>query len=167
QTLQAWQEWLEERYKDFRISDLRAAESGDERKVTVTWSMAQREEEALGDEATLVPSSPLGPARQPFLEAERQLDLIFDYPSRDEVELRLRWPAAWSLEGRPAPAQRTAPCGELTTSVDLSSGERTLVYRRRLDLTRRKLGSGEYEAVRGLFGEAEKNDGQKLTLVRR
>jgi hypothetical protein len=167
QTLQAWQEWLEERYKDFRISDLRAAESGDERKVTVTWSMAQREEEALGDEATLVPSSPLGPARQPFLEAERQLDLIFDYPSRDEVELRLRWPAAWSLEGRPAPAQRTAPCGELTTSVDLSSGERTLVYRRRLDLTRRKLGSGEYEAVRGLFGEAEKSDGQKLTLVRR
>jgi hypothetical protein len=167
QTLQAWKEWLEERYADFRISELRAVESSDERKVTVTWSMAQREEEALGDEATLVPSAPLGPASQPFVEAERRLDLIFDYGSRDEVELRLRWPAAWSLEGRPLPAKKTAPCGELATSLELDADKRTLVYSRRLDITRRKLSATEYEAVRGLFGEAAKNDAQTLTLARR
>jgi hypothetical protein len=167
QTLQAWKSWLEERYADFRISDLRAVESPDERKVTVAWSMAQREEEALGDEATLVPSAPLGPAHQPFLETERRLDVIFDSASRDEVELRLRWPAAWSLEGRPLPVKRAAPCGELTTSVELDAGQRTLVYRRRLDITRRKLSATDYEAVRGLFAEAAQNDAQKLTLVRR
>jgi hypothetical protein len=159
QTLQAWKEWLAGSYAEFRISELRAVESRDERKVTVT--------EALGDEATLVPSAPLGPASQPFVEAERQLDLIFDYGSRDEVELRLRWPPAWSLAGRPLPARRTAPCGELTTSVELDAGQRTLVYRRRFDITRRRLGATEYDAVRGLYGEAEKNDAQKLALVRR
>jgi hypothetical protein len=168
QTLQAWRDWLAERYADFRISDVRAVESRDERKVTVTWSMAQREEEVLGDEATLAPSAPLGPASQPFVEAERKLDVIFDYPGRDEVELRLRWPAGWSLAGKPAPAKTAAPCGELSTALEVDDGQHTLVYRRRFDITRRKLSSKEeYEAVRGLFGEAAKSDAQSLTLVRR
>jgi hypothetical protein len=168
QTLQAWRDWLAERYAEFRISDVRAVESRDERKVTVTWSMAQREEEVLGDEVTLAPSAPLGPASQPFVEAERKLDVIFDFPGRDEVELRLRWPAAWSLERKPAPAKTAATCGELSTALELDDAQHTLVYRRRFDITRRKLSSKEeYEAVRGLFGEAAKNDAQALTLVRR
>jgi len=166
QTVQAWQDRLAESWRDFRIDGVQVAEAPQERKITVTWSMAQRDEEVLGDEAILAPSAPLGPAVQPFVEPERKIDVVFAYPSRDEVELHLRWPAAWSLEGRPAPAKQTAPCGELTTSVDLNAGEHTLVYRRRLDITRRQLSPGEYQAVRGLFGEAAKNDGQKLTLVR-
>jgi hypothetical protein len=167
QTLQAWKDWLEGHYPDFRISEVRPVESPDERKVAVTWTMAQREEEALEDEATLVPSAPLGPAAQPFLEAERALDLIFDYASRDDVELRLRWPEAWKLEGIPLAAQKTVPFGGLTASVELDAGQRTLVYRRRFDLTRRTLSAADYEAVRGLFAETVKSDAQKLTLVRR
>ncbi len=167
QTLQAWRDWLAERYADFRISDVRAVESRDERKVTVTWSMAQREEEVLGDEATVTPSAPLGPASQPFVEAERKLDVIFDYPGRDEVELRLRWPAGWSLEGKPAPARTAAPCGELSTALEVDDAQRTLVYRRRFDITRRKMVAEEYEAVRNLFSAAAKNDALALTLVRR
>lgn len=170
QTAQAWKDWLGERYREFQISDVRAVEAPDERKVTVTWSIAQREEEVLGDEATLAPSAPLGPATQPFVQtaAERRFDVVFDYPDRDEVELRLRWPAAWRLEQRPRPAALNGPCGALSTGLVVNEPERTLVYRRRMDITRRTLGSkDEYDAVRDLFGEAAKSDAQALTLVRR
>jgi transglutaminase-like putative cysteine protease len=169
-TVQAWKDWLDGRYRDFKISDVRAVEAPDERKVTVTWSMAQLQEEVLGDEATVVPSAPLGPAFQPFVQtaAERKLDIIFDYPDREEVELRLRWPAAWYLDQRPRPAAVNGPCGALSAGLVVNEPEHTLVYRRRFDITRRRLGSKEeYEAVRDLFGEAAKNDALVLTLVRR
>jgi len=169
-TLQAWKDWLGERYKEFQITDVKAAEALEERQVTVTWSMAQREDEVLGDEATVVPSAPLGPVRQPFTQTadERKMDVIFEYPDRDEVELRLRWPAEWRVEQVPQPAAVNHPCGALSTSVVRNDQDHTLVYRRRLDLTQRTIGIKDgYEAVRGLFAEAEKNDGQKLTLVRR
>ena len=39
---QAWKEWLEKRFRDFQISDVKAVESADEEKVTVTWALAQR-----------------------------------------------------------------------------------------------------------------------------
>ncbi len=169
-TLQAWKDWLGERWREFRIAEVKAVEVPDERKVTVTWSVVEREEEVLGDEATMAPSAPLGPVEQPFVQtaAERKLDVIFGYPSRDEVKLRLRWPEGWRLEQRPQPAALDGSCGALSTALVLNEPGRTLVYWRRFDLTRRRLGSKEeYEAVRGLFGEAAKNDAQKLTLVRR
>ena len=94
--------------------------------------------------------------------------MVFDYPARDEVELRLRWPEGWSLDQRPRPAAFDGPCGALSTAQVVDAEKRTLVYRRRFDITRRRLNTkDEYEAVRGLFGEAAKNDAQKLTLVRR
>ena len=50
----------------------------------------------------------------------------------------------------------------------MNAAERTLVYKRRLDISQRQLDtSQEYEAVRSLFGEAEKNDAQTLSLVHR
>jgi hypothetical protein len=167
-TGQAWKEWLTQRWRDFRIDGVQVAESAEERKVTVTWSMAQREEETLGDEASVTPSAPLGPATQPFGEAERTIDVIFDDPGRDEVELRLRWPEGWSLDQRPAPAALDGPAGALSSTLALDAERRTLVYRRRFDLTHRRLSSrADYDAVRNLFGEVAKNDAQKLTLVRR
>ena len=57
----AWKDWLAERYRDFQITDVKAVGGADERKVTVTWAMAQREEEVLGDEATIAPAAPWVP----------------------------------------------------------------------------------------------------------
>jgi hypothetical protein len=170
QTAKAWKEWLEASYREFQIADVQAVEAAEERRITVTWSMTQREEEALGDEATLLPSAPLGLTAQPFVQtaSERRFDVVFDYADRDEVELRLRWPAAWRLDQRPRPAALDGPCGALSAGVVVNEPERTLVYRRRFDVTRRKLGSkDEYEAVRALFGEAARNDAQALTLVKK
>ncbi len=168
QTVQAWKDRLAESWRDFRIDGVQVAESPQERKVTVTWSMAQRDEEVLGDESALAPSAPLGPAAQPFVEPERKIDVILPYPARDEVELHLRWPAGWRLDQRPQAASLDVSCGAFSSAVEVDAEKRSLVYKRRLDLTRRTLDAKkDYAAVRGLFAEAARNDAQKLTLVQR
>ncbi len=167
-TFEAWKEWLTESYREFEISDLKAVESADDNQVTVTWTMAQREEEVLGDEAEVVPSAPLGPRIQPFVQpsSSRRTGVVFDFADREEVELRLRWPEGWKIEGRPKNTSFTNPTGALT--VEINEGDRSAVVKRRLDVTRQTLTSTlEYDAVRSLFAEAEKSDAQKLLLVRR
>ncbi len=167
-TAQAWKEWLARQYPDFQIANVQVAEAPDERKVTVSWTMAQREDEVLGDEATVIPSAPLGPATQPFVQTaeERRIEVLFDFPSRDEVELHLRWPAGWRVERSPATNVLDGLSGGLATGVVLNAADRTLFYRRRLDVTRRRLSSKpEYEAVRALFGAAARSDAESVVLV--
>jgi hypothetical protein len=170
QPAQTWQEWLVGRFRDFEISGVEAAEAPDERKIVVTWQMAQRQDEVLGDEASLVPSAPLGPVSQPLLQpsSSRKTMVMFDYASRDELELRLRWPDRWRAESLPGPAAAENDGGALAAGVELKPGERSLVYRRRFDLARRTLRSPqEYDRAQLLFGEMAKSDAQTLLLVRR
>jgi hypothetical protein len=164
-----WKDWLESRFSDFQITDVKAVESLEERKVTVTWTLAQREEEVLGDEASLVPSVPLGPLKQPFVQpaSERRTGVVFDYPDREETALHLCWPEGWKLESRPRETTIHSAAGSLTVSTDLREGERTLIYTRRRDLPGREFLPQEYETVRSLFSELEKSDGQKVLLVHR
>ncbi|PYQ65064.1 MAG: hypothetical protein DMF53_06220 [Acidobacteria bacterium] len=169
-TAQAWKEWLEKRFREYQISDVKAVEDVEEEKVTVTWALAQRESETLGDEATLVPSAPLGPLAQPFVQpaSSRRSAVFFDFPYREEIELRLRWPEGWKVEGMPQQKATASAIGGLTAMVDMTPGERSLVYTRRMDVNRRDLEtSQQYESVRSLFGDVEKSDAQKLVLVRR
>jgi hypothetical protein len=93
--------------------------------------------------------------------------VVFDYPYRDEVVLHLLWPAGWKVEAKPAPASIDSPPGSLLSVVTLQPEERTLLYRRRLDVVRRELDIAQYPALRSLFTAAETSDGQKLVLVRR
>jgi hypothetical protein len=52
--------------------------------------------------------------------------------------------------------------------VEVKPAERSLVYTRRVDVTRRALEtSQQYDAVRSLFGDVEKSDAQALVLARR
>jgi hypothetical protein len=167
-TIEAWKAWLTPRYRDFQLAEVKAVEHPDERKVTVTWKMTQREEEALGDEATIAPAAPLGPVAQPFVQsaAARRTGVMFDYPDRDEVELRLRWPAGWKVESRPKDATIASAAGSVTTGSELKEGERTLLYSRRFDLPHREFNtSREYEAIRSLFADLEKIDVQTVVLV--
>lgn len=170
QTLTAWKDWLAERYKSFQLSDVKFTESPDERKVTVTWTMAEREEEVLGDEATVVPSAPLGPVAQPFVQpgSSRRTAVMFDFPDREEVVLKVRWPEGWHAEALPRTIDVAKSVGALSSTAEVNETERSLVYRRQVDLTKRMLASPqEYEAVRSLYAEVEKTDAQALLLVRR
>jgi hypothetical protein len=169
-TLAAWKDWLAERFRDYQISDVKAVEAPDEGKVTVTWAMAQREEEVLGDEATLVPAAPLGPIATPFVQAaaSRRTGVLLDFADREEVELRLRWPEKWRIEAAPQARNLVNGGGALVTEIERKDAERTLVYRRRVDITKRAFNtSQEYEALRTFYAEREKNDAQSLLLARR
>ena len=169
-TLEAWKKWLDERYEGFSVSEVKFEERPDERTVRLTWKLAQREEDVLGDEASLVPSRPLGPVAQPLVQAgdKRRSQVLFAYPDRDEVELRLHWPSGWRVETLPSLAKQEKPAGAFVVEVEEKEPEHSLVYRRRLDLRSRKLASSkEYEAVRALYAAVEKSDAQSLALVRR
>jgi transglutaminase-like putative cysteine protease len=169
-TLEAWKKWLGEEYPGFQIDGVRFEEKPDEQTARVSWTMKQREEDVLGDETSLVPSRPLGPTRQPFVQdaSKRRSPVLFLFPDRDEVELRLRWPEGWQLESQPKLASTKNRAGALTVGLDLNDAERSLVYRRQLDVTQRQLPSMQlYEEARALFGAAEKSDAQALVLARR
>ncbi|HSS78100.1 MAG TPA: DUF3857 domain-containing protein [Thermoanaerobaculia bacterium] len=169
QTVEAWKQWLAERFRDFQIAEVKAAETPEARKVTVTWTLAQRQDEVLGDEVSITASAPLGPLVQPFVQtpAQRRTSVAFDYPYRDEVELRLHWPEGWNLEAKPTPAVFDSPPGSFLSAVTTKPEERTLLYHRRMDVVRRDVDIAQYAPLRSLFAAVETSDGQKLVLVRR
>lgn len=168
-TQEAWQKWLDEQYKGFAVTEVKFEEKPDDRTVRLTWKLAQREEDVLGDEASLAPSRPFGPIAQPFVQAadKRRSPVLFPFADRDEIELRLRWPEGWRIDAVPGLAKQERPTGAFVVEVEEKAAERTLVYRRRLEMRHRKLGSiKDYEAVRALYAAVEKSDAQPLALVR-
>ena len=169
-TLEGWKEWLGDQHRGFEVADIRFQEMPDERKVRLTWSLKQREEDVLGDEVTLTPSRPLGPVAQPFVQTsdKRRSPVFFPYGDVDDLELRLRWPEGFQLDTVPALARQERKVGVFSVEVDAKDAERTLVYRRRLEMRSRQLGTAQdYEAARALYAAAEKSDAQALLLVRR
>lgn len=168
-TPEAWTRWLEERTPGFQISAVQVEESVDDRTVLVQWSLAQREENVLGDEVSLRPSRPLGPLHHPFtLPAEqRRTPVAFAFADRDEVELHLRWPEGWKLEGQPQPGELSAEAGAYAVKVEVDEAARQLVYRRRFDLSRRELANAaQYTALRNLYSQLERSDAQTIALAR-
>ena len=168
-----WQEWLAGQLKDFQVADVKVEEALDDpggRRVQVAWTLRQRDEEVLGDEVSFAPSRPLGPSTQPFVQpvALRRSPVLFSFADRDEVEVRLRWPAGWTVEARPETVREMSAAGELDLSVESDDAARTLVYRRRFDMKRRQLATvPDLKAVQKLFATLEKSDAQTLDLVHR
>lgn len=166
---EAWTRWLEDRSKGFKIADLTLEESADERRVTVTWNLAQREEAVLGDEVSLVPSRPVGPTPQRFTlpPGQRRTPVFFDFADRDELELRLAWPEGWQVEVAPDPVQVASAVGAFTVEVRRDDAGRRLTYRRQFDITQRQLNSSAlYAAIQSLYGAVERSDAQSLALIR-
>jgi hypothetical protein len=168
-----WKEWLTGRFKDFQVADVKVEEPLDDlggHRVQVAWTLRQRDEEVLGDEVSFAPSRPLGPSTQPFVQpvAMRRSPVLFSFADRDEVEVRLRWPAGWAVDARPETTRQMSAVGDLDLSVESDDTGRTLVYRRRLDMKRKQLGTvPDLNAVQTLFAAVEKSDAQTLALVRR
>lgn len=166
---EAWTRWLEDRSKGFKIADLTLEESADERRVTVTWNLAQREEAVLGDEVSLVPSRPVGPTPQRFTlpPDKRRTPVFFDFADRDELELRLAWPEGWQVEVAPEPVKVASAVGAFTVEVRRDDAGRRLTYRRQFDITQRQLNSSAlYAAIQSLYGAVERSDAQSLALIR-
>jgi hypothetical protein len=72
------------------------------------------------------------------------------------------------VDALPGLTRQERAVGALIVNVEEKDTERSLVYRRRVELRRRRLESArDYDAVRGLFAAVEKSDAQILALVRR
>ncbi len=165
---EAWQEWLAEAFQGFDVAGVEVSESLDERQLRVGWSVVQRDEEVLGDEASLSPSLPLGPVGQPFTlpPGYRRTPVQFAFADRDQVELSLSWPEGWEVAALPEAARFQSSAGELVAGVELDQAGRHLIYTRRFDLFHRELTARElYAEVRDLFGAVESHDAQGMVLV--
>lgn len=169
ESAKVWQEWLSGEYTDFDITDVKVAEAVEETRVEVTWAMAQRKDEALGDEATLNLSRPLGPVKQPFVSpaASRISPILFDFAGRDEAEVTVRWPEGWAPEALPDDKDQESSVGAFKARLDLDTAGRRATFHRRLDVKDRQFEKKLYNALQSLFGQAERSDAQVFVLTRR
>ena len=141
---EAWEHWLREQFHGYDVGGVTVAETLDEARVEVAWTLSQHPEEALGDQATLVVSRPLGPVRQLFPSGAKRLSAVaFEFAERNEVELTLHWAAGWQPEVLPRAWKHNSAAGAVETSVDVDGAGRTLVYRRRFDNSHRRAATAD------------------------
>ncbi|MCP4656738.1 MAG: DUF3857 and transglutaminase domain-containing protein, partial [bacterium] len=167
-TTEAWGGWLQTALSDFTLSDVEVKEMLDERRILVSWSMEQPEEEVLGDEASLRLSRPLGPVDHPFRASGRRLPILLPFGDRNETELSLSWPEGWEVEVLPTGLDYAGPAGAFVSRVEADAANRTVKYSRRFEVSKRDFSSPPWiQAIRTLYDEAERHDAQSLVLVRR
>lgn len=164
----AWKTRLEERFKSFDVTEVAVKEEIATQSVELTWTLAQRAEAVLGDEASLGMSQPIA-VDQPFLvPPERRLTPVrMQFGGRDEIVYRLSWPEGWSLEKAPKPIDHKNPVGSFKVTAGHDPAARTLVIERRFERAERELfGPEGYSKIRDLYEKASKHDAQDLVLVR-
>ena len=169
-TTEAWKGWLTDVFEGYEADAVEVEEAIDVQEVRVKWTLAQREEEVLGDETSLRPSRPLGPLSQPFaLPAEQRLTPVwFSYGDRDEVELTVTWPESWELDLTPEAADLELEVGKLATRVQIDEANRRLTFSRLFDVRGCEFdGREKYAALRDLYALVEKSDAQDLVFIRR
>lgn len=166
---EALTESLEEDFPGFEVSEVEAEGDLEASRLAVTWTLAQREEEVLGDQATLVPSRPLGPVAQRFTLApvERATPVLLRFADRDVVELSVTWPEGWVAEVLPEAVAFESAAGSFATEIERDPEERRLRVRRTFDIVEREhTGWDAYLALRKLYAAASESDARELVLVR-
>jgi hypothetical protein len=164
-----WQSWLEERFGDFKASEVEVERKVDERRLEVRFKLEQHEEDVLGDEATLSTARPFA-LKQPFTlpPEKRQTPVLMPFALREEVEVVVRWPEGWELAASPASVEHSGPAGSFELHVEADPAARQLRASRRFELTQREhSGSEAYRVLRDLYLIWEKNNAETLALVRR
>lgn len=168
-TQKAWKEWAEESFQGFEVSDVAVDESLEDQEVKVSWSLAQHEDEVLGDESSLEPSWPLGPVTQIFtLPVERRrTPVLLPFADRDEVTTTLQWPDGWSIDLMPEAVSFRSAVGAVEVGAEVDEAARSLKLHRLVDVSSYDLrGKESYVLIRQLYAEMEKSDAQHLVLVR-
>lgn len=162
-------EYLGESFPGFEVSEVTVTGDLDAARVETTWTLEQREEEVLGDQATLSPSRPLGPIAQRFTLApsERATPVLLAFADRDRVEVTVTWPDGWSAEVVPEAVAFESEAGRFVTEIERDPEARSLRYRRTFDTVEREFaGWNPYLALRKLYTAASESDDRDLVLVR-
>ncbi len=167
-TAEAWQEYLEKRFSGYDVSEVEVEEEVRRQHLRVGWSLAQRDEEVLGDEVTVAPARPLV-ASQPFTltPEQRKTPVQTLYGRRDELVTTLTWPAGWEVDVVPEEASHSGAAGEVEWRVEHDESQGKITFRRRFELPERELvGRDKYAALQSLYEQASKSDAQDVVLVR-
>lgn len=161
-------EYLEESFPGFDVSEVSLDDDLDAARLEVRWQLARREEEVLGDQATLTPSVPLGPLAQPFSLAlvERRTPVLLEFADRDVVEVTVTWPEGWVADVVPETTAVENRAGAFVAEVAVDDEARTLRYRRRFDTLDRFFERSLYTELRALYAAASESDAQDVVLVR-
>ncbi len=169
ETRAAWQQWLEDHFSGYDVDDVGVDELIDDTLVTVKWTMTQREEEVLGDEATVSPSAPLGQPTNPFSLAvdQRLTPVHLPYRSIDTVDLTLHWPEGWLVEARPEERSYHCIAGALSASCTIDEASRVLTASRSMELSQRDfIGPDAYRILKGFLDTAVRADAETIVLAR-
>ncbi|MDA8020647.1 MAG: DUF3857 domain-containing protein [Thermoanaerobaculia bacterium] len=161
---EAWEEILEKDFPTHDVTDVQVTEDADASQVTVTWSMAQREEEVLGDEVSFVPSAVLR-TTQPF-EAEKRLTPVqMDLHLDDSVKLELTWPEGWEIEAVPEMVDMLTPLGSYRVDLSWDEEARELSFLRSFQRPAGEYRSPEeYTTLLRLYDNAARSDASSITL---
>jgi hypothetical protein len=164
----AVREYLEESFPGYQVSEIVVAEDRETSRLEATWSLAQAEEDVLGDQAELAPSRPLGPQGQPFAlpPVQRQTPVLLSFADSDRVELTLTWPEGWIADVVPETVSVDNRAGLVAVTAEVDEGERTLRYSRRFDTTQKLFERNEYGDLRALYAAVDASDGQDVVLIR-
>lgn len=168
ETQTAWNEWIEDKYSGYDITDVTVDEQRDSDVITVTWSMNQRDEEVLGDESVIDPSSPLQTRRNPFTLTPRQraTPVQLRFPDTDTVNLKLSWPEAWIVDAEPPATEFSNAAGCYRTELTVDHEKRTAGYSRTMEIAEIEFIGGEaYTALHELLKTAVRQDTQSLILL--
>ncbi len=164
-----WRQWLELQHEGYAIADVEVAESYDEQRVDLSWTMTRHQELVLGDEVSLLPSRPLGPIRQRYTipPESRRTAVQVSFADGDEIELRLAWPASWEVDLLPDAVEHASNAGTARATVEVDAAGRRLTYRRLFEITGVRYEPGEpYARLRELYIHMERHDAQSVVLVR-
>ncbi len=167
ETQSAWHERIEHGYPGFDIADLEVTESIESREVDVTWTLKQRDEDVLGDQASIAVAGILARTSNPFSAPSRLTPVYYPFPRSETVELELSWAAGWQVDAQPGPASLANAAGRLSAEVTSDEDQGKLQVVREFVLQKREFANNDaYQTLRSLFEAVAKYDSEAMVLMR-
>lgn len=169
ETLDAWVEWLEDRFEGFSVDDVEVDEDLPGCTVTVTWTLAQSEESALGDEVSVAVAQPLNVSSNPYsLPPQRRFTPVqLAFPDTDNVKIKLSWPEGWSVDAEPELLTINNDVARYHATFTVDEAARTATVVRSFVILRNELmGKEHYTSLRDAYETAVRSDAEEIILVR-
>jgi hypothetical protein len=166
---EAWMSWLWRSFPGYDLTNVSLREIREQRHIELTWQLHQREDEILGDEASIAPAVPLAFSRTPFtLPAEqRKSPVHLPFCFTDRVELKLSWSEGWSVDSLPDLSSMANDAGYISARIVVNDEKQELTATRQLQVSRRDhIGKAEYDELKTLYQTAVANDAESLVLIK-
>jgi hypothetical protein len=169
ETQDAWEEWVEDKFPGFDITEVELNEQVEQQELRLSWRLQQREEEVLGDEASIQLAQPVAIAKSPFVlgAMHRLTPVHLSFAFNDRVELRLTVDPAFSADLQPRLADVSNDAGHYITTFVTDENGKQMTCTRELQIDKRNyIGAQEYVTLKNLFDAAATGDSEQLVLIR-